>query len=62
VNVKYNPNNPKFSFLVDVQYLKNQTASTLFMGLGIIVAMFVGKIQEKVSLFFKNSFGTKKPA
>jgi hypothetical protein len=62
VNVKYSPDNPKISFLVDVEYLKNQTTFTLFLGFGIMVAMFASDIQEKVSSLVKNRFGAKKPA
>ena len=62
VNVKYSQDNPKISFLVDVDYLKNQTTFTLFMGFGIMVAIFASKIQEKVISLFKGVFGSKKPA
>ena len=62
VNVKYIPDNPKISFLVDVEYLKNQTTSTLFMGFGIMVAIFASKIQEKIISLFKDGFGSQKPA
>ncbi len=62
VNVKYSPDNPKISCLVDVEYLKNQTTFTLFMGFGIMVAVFASKIQEKVISLFKDGFGSKKPA
>ena len=62
VNVKYIPDNPKISFLVDVEYLKNQTTFTFFMGFGIMVAIFASKIQEKVISLFKDGFGLQKPA
>jgi hypothetical protein len=42
--------------------VKNQTTFTLFMGFGIMVAIFASKIQEKVISLFKDGFGLKKPA
>ena len=49
VSIKYNPDNPSYSFLIDVQHLKGQTGVTLLFGLGLIVAMFANELQEKIN-------------
>ena len=62
VTVKYDPSNPRTAFLIDVQELKHQTWFTLFMGFGVILILYVGKIQEKIGLLLKDHFRANKPA
>jgi hypothetical protein len=62
VSIKYNPDHPSYSFLVDTQHLKGQTGATLLLGFGLIVAMFANELQEKINSFLNNYFRAKKPA
>lgn len=62
VTVKYDPGNPATAFLMDLQELQNRTLLALLTGFGTILILYVGEIQEKISLLIKNHFQVSKPA
>jgi hypothetical protein len=62
VSIKYYPDNPNFSFSIDVEHLKFQTILTLFMGFGMVFTMFGSEIQEKTFSILKNVFRASRPA
>jgi hypothetical protein len=62
VVVKYLPDSPRFSFLVDPPHLKSQTLLVFFTGFAFIVALSAIGIEEKLIKIVKNVFQSKKPA
>ena len=62
VATRYDSNNPKISYLVDIRELQNKTWFSLFMGFGAIFISFVVEIEEKVTSIFKSLLPANKPA
>ena len=49
VTIDYLQNNPKVSFLADLDYLKFETMSSLFLVFCIIASLYVSEIEEKLT-------------
>jgi len=62
VPVKYLPNSPKISFLVDADHLKFQTLLVLFIGSAMILLLAASTLEDKIKSVMNKAFQSRKPA
>ena len=61
VSINYLQQNPKVSFLLDLNRLKFGTTGSLFLGFGIFASLYVNEIKDKITLVINNSLHFRKP-
>jgi len=62
VSINYLQQNPKVSFLLDLNRLKFGTTGSLFLGFGIFASLYVNEIKDKINSIIKKRSIFKKPA
>ncbi len=62
VTINYLQNNPKVSFLADLDYLKFDTMGTLFLGFGMFASLYANEIKDKITLIINSGLHLRKPA
>ncbi len=62
VSINYLQQNPKVSFLTDLNRLKFGTAGTLFLGIGMLASLYTNEIEDKINLIIKRRSVSRKPA
>jgi hypothetical protein len=62
VSINYLRQNPKVSFLTDLNRLKFGTAGTLFLGFGIFASLYTNEIEDKINLIIKRRSISQKTA
>lgn len=62
VTINYLQNNPKVSFLADLDNLKFETMGTLFLGFGMLASLYANEIKDKITLVINRGLHSIKPA
>ncbi len=62
VSINYLRQNPKVSFLTDLNSLKFGTAGAFFLGFGMLASLYINEIEDKINLIIKRWSISQKPA